>query len=128
MRFLSKCPFCADDKINKPIKPKMKILIDQGPKYRYIVDTLNLTDDLSTVTEYLYGLDIIEHFSKFYHCYLLENKTANLVLSKIQLFIKEKGKCKIIQSDRGTEFNNNVLKPYFENNDIKHITSSPYHP
>lgn len=125
--FLSKCAICSADKIKNPIKPEMKIISDEGPKYRYIVDTWNLPDDLSTNTEYLYGLDVIDHFSKFYHCYLLRNKGANLVLSKIILFINENGKCKILQSDRGTEFNNNIMKIYCENNDIKHIISSPYH-
>jgi hypothetical protein len=52
----------------------------------------------------------------------------DLVISKIKLFIVNKGKCKIIQSDNGKEFDNIQMKIFCENSNIKFIKSSPYHP
>ena len=37
-------------------------------------------------------------------------------------------KCKIFQTDNGLEFNNNNLKLFLENENIKYIRSAPYHP
>ena len=51
-----------------------------------------------------------------------------LVLSKIKLFINNNGICKIIQTDNGKEFDNTQMKLFCENNNIKFIKSSPYHP
>ena len=60
--------------------------------------------------------------------FLLRNKTADLVLSKIKSFIRNNGQCQIFQTDNGKEFNNIVLKTYLENNNIKYLRSAPYHP
>ena len=38
------------------------------------------------------------------------------------------GKCKIFQTDNGTEFKNAELKTFLEKEGIKHIFSRPYHP
>ena len=37
------------------------------------------------------------------------------------------GKCKIFQTDNGTEFKNAELKTFLENEGIKQIFSRPYH-
>ena len=52
----------------------------------------------------------------------------SLVISKIKLFIINNGKSKIIQTDNGKEFDNMKMRIYCENNNIKFIKSSPYHP
>ena len=38
------------------------------------------------------------------------------------------GKCKIFQTDNGTEFKNSELKTFFENKEIKQVFSRVYHP
>ena len=38
------------------------------------------------------------------------------------------GKCKIFQTDNGTEFKNAELKTFLENEGIKQIFSRPYNP
>ena len=60
--------------------------------------------------------------------YLLKNKSADLVLAKIKSFIRSNGTCDIFQTDNGKKFNNQILKIYLENNNIKFLRSSPYHP
>ena len=51
--------------------------------------------------------------------YLLKNKSSELVLAKIKSYIRTNNKCEIFQTDNGKEFNNQNLKIYLENNDIK---------
>ena len=36
---------------------------------------------------YKNNLDITDHFSKFYYCYLLKNKTMDIFISKIKYFL-----------------------------------------
>lgn len=75
---------------------------------------------------YLYVLDIINHFSKLLINYLLKNKESDLIISKIKGSIITDGSCKIFQTYNGLEFNNN-LKFFLENNNINYICSAPYH-
>jgi len=76
---------------------------------------------------YLYFFDVFYHFSKCSQNYLLKNKESELILSKIKTFININGPCKIFQTDNGSEFNNNILKLYLENLNIKYIHSAPFH-
>ena len=127
-KFVAKCEICNADKNIKKIKPPPKIILDEGPRFRYVVDIWKLSESLAENSEYIYILDCVDHFSKFLNAYLLKNKTMDLVISKIKLFIVNKGKCKIIQSDNGKEFDNIQMKIFCENSNIKFIKSSPYHP
>ena len=127
-KFVAKCEICNADKNIKKIKPPPKIILDEGPRFRYVVDIWELPESLAENSEYIYILDCVDHFSKFLNAYLLKNKTMDLVISKIKLFIVNNGKCKIIQSDNGKEFDNIQMKIFYENSNIKFIKSSPYHP
>ena len=49
----------------------MKIILDNGPHYRYLADLWYLNKDIRDLTGYNYVLDIIEHFSKCYYGNLL---------------------------------------------------------
>ena len=126
--FLNNCELCNADKKKKLIKPPVKIILDNGPRCRYVFDIYNIPEELSKNTPYLYILDCVDHFSKYINSFLLVNKTMPLVLSKIKLFINNNGICKIIQTDNGKEFDNTQMKLFCENNNIKFIKSSPYHP
>ena len=126
--YLNECELCNGNKKNNKIIPPVKIILDEGPKYRYIFDIYNIPETLHENTPYIYILDCVDHFSKFMNAYLLKNKTMSLVISKIKLFIINNGKSKIIQTDNGKEFDNMEMRIYCENNNIKFIKSSPYHP
>ena len=58
----------------------------------------------------------------------MKTKSAEEVLKKIDIFIENFGKPKILQVDNGTEFTNNLLDSYCSKNNIKLIHSSPFHP
>ena len=76
----------------------------------------------------MYALDVIDHFSKWCYFFLLKNKGASLVLSKMKSFFEINGKPELFPTDNGKEFKNNKLKYYLENHNIKYIISTPYHP
>ena len=112
----------------KELKKKNKIIIDNGPHYRYVADLWYLNNSIQENSGYKYVIDIIDHFSKWYGGYLLKTKSAEEVLKKIDFYIENFGKPKILQVDNGTEFSNNLLDSYCIENGIKLIHSSPYHP
>ena len=125
---IKSCAVCNKPFKFKSLSKKMKIIIDNGPHYRYVADLWYLNGDLKEDTGYSYILDIIDHFSKWYNGYLLKTKNADEVLTKIEMFIENFGSCKILQVDNGTEFKNKLLETYCNNNNIKLVHSSPYHP
>ena len=126
-QFIQNCGQChAISNITK-IPKKQKLIITRGPHIRYQADIWYLPDELKE-NNYLYFLDIIDHFSKWSNSYLLKNKESQLVLAKIKSFILMNGPCKIFQMDNGLEFNNFNLKIYLENLNIDYIGSAPYHP
>ena len=126
--FINNCGVCHSVIVGKKLPNNPKIIISYGPNKRYQCDLWYLPETLKENTDYEYCLDIIDHFSKWLGSYLLKNKSAELVLSKIKNFFRENGKCEIFQTDNGKEFNNIQLKTYLENNNIKYLRSAPYHP
>ena len=103
-------------------------MLTYGSHKRYQSDIWYLPENLRENSNYLYCLDIIDHFSKWLGSFLLKNKNADLVVAKIKSFIRYNGTCQIFQTDNGKEFNNILLKTYLENNNIKYLRSAPYHP
>ena len=73
-------------------------------------------------------IDFIDHFSKFYWGFLIENRTAETSLKYIKKYFALNKKPKLLQSDNGKEFDNLLIKEYLENNNVKHIRSRPHHP
>ena len=126
--YIKSCPVCNPQHKRKKIKMPLKLIIDEGPHYRYEADIWYLDKELKTNNNYEYCLDIIDHFSKWLYSYLLTDKTMALVTSKIKLYIMNYGKCKIFQTDNGTEFKNAELKTFLANEGIKQVFSRVYHP
>ena len=126
--FIKSCGECYSVKYSKPLDKKPIIIKTYGPHIRYQADLWYLPDELKKGSKYLYVLDVIDHFSKWCYCFLLKNKGASLVLSKIKSFFEINGKPELFHTDNGKEFKNNELKYYLENHNIKYITSAPYHP
>lgn len=124
---IKKCLICTV-RIQKKIKLPITQILDEGPRYRYQADLQYLRNDLKTNNNYLYCLDLIDHFSKWAESYLLFDKTMNSVVSKIKLFILNNGKCRIFQCDNGPEFHIHELQAFLENEEIKLIFLRPRHP
>ena len=69
---------------------------------------------------YKYILTVIDFFSKFSFCYPLKNKNSNEIINSFKdIFKKSKRKPNFIQSDEGSEFTNNQVQKFFNDNNIK---------
>ena len=107
-----------------------KIILDEGPHYRMLVDITYLDECyFNNKTKYKYIIDTIDHFSEYYWGFLISPKNAEVVLNKIKSFICINKKPKIIQTDNGLKFKNHLLSKYLENEGIFHLflpgSSSP---
>ena len=80
--FIKLCPNCNTSNKFKKLKVAKKIIIENGPHYRYIADLWQLPKDISKDTGYKCILDIVEHFSKWYYGYLLKSKEGEEVFKK----------------------------------------------
>ena len=127
-KFIKACPNCNTSNKFQKLKGKNKIILENGPHYRYVADLWQIPKEISRKVEYKYILDIVDHFSKWYYGYLLHSKEAEEVLKNIEIYIENFGKPKILQTDNGKEFDNQHINNYCKENDIKLIHSSPYHP
>lgn len=128
LNFVKACPFCNNSNKYKKLKGKNKIIIENGPHYRYVADLWTLPKEITKYTKYKYILDIVDHFSKWYYGYLLFSKEAEEVFKNMEIFLENFGYPKILQMDNGGEFKNNIIKTFCEDNNISIIYSSPYHP
>ena len=127
-QFIKQCGFCHSENVIEKVPNIPKIILSKGPHKRYQADMWYLPDKIKENSDYLYCLDIIDHFSKWIFSCMLKNKTAELIMAKFKAFIRENGNCEIFQTDNGKKFNNELLKLYLENNHIKFLRSVPYHP
>ena len=59
------CKFCDKPNKFKSLPKKNKIILDNGPHYRYVADIWYLNQDIRDITDYNYVLDIIDHFNKW---------------------------------------------------------------
>lgn len=75
-----------------------------------------------------YLFNFKDHFSKFCKGFIINNKTADEIIKKFKIFIKEFGKPKLVQNDNGGEFTANIYKLFCEEQNIKYIYGSPHHP
>ena len=113
----------------KKLLKKPKVIKDEGPHYRLLVDFTYLDQKYyHGKTKYKYIIDSIDHFSKFYWGFLTEDKSANTAFLKIKMFILINKKPVLLQTDNGLEFHNRLLSESLENEDVKHIFSRSHHP
>ena len=69
--YIELCPHWNTGNRFKQLKGENKIIIENGPHYRYVEDIWALPTEIANVTNYKYILDIVDHFSKWYNGYLL---------------------------------------------------------
>ena len=109
-------------------KPDIIQIVPKGPKYVYQIDLTEIPIKLQTDENAKYIISIIDTFSKFGYCYILNNKRADSVLGKIKDFINKFGKPNSIQTDKGKEFTNALLNKYCDELEIKLFLGRPYLP
>ena len=127
--YINNCEICQQLHKNKGRKPEIKQIISKGPRERYVVDLVDITDNIDdNKREFRYIMNIIDHYSKLVGSYLVRKKTAKEILNHINNFISLYGEPGILQCDHGKEFDNNELKEYCKCKNIKLIYSGVRHP
>ena len=86
-----------------------KQIITKGAKERYVADGWQLHTELVNVSGFKWVIDIIDHFSKFMASYPIEDNNAINVLNAIKEFCMYVGYPKILQTDNGLEYNNEMI-------------------
>ena len=112
------------EKVHQPI-------ISHYPLDRLQIDLIDLDDIKGFNHQNRYVLTIIDHFSKYAWAYPLTKKTDEKVYNALKDLIDNQlkdRKIHILQSDNGAEFVNHKVKQLLEDNDIVHITTTPYSP
>ena len=107
--------------IEKSKREKTITILSHGPRDRYVVYLWYLPEYLKGNFNYLYVLDIIDHFSKQCNSYLLNTKEKYEVFTHIRDFIEKYGKSNYLVTDNGTEFKNKLLTEHCKVNIIKFI-------
>lgn len=112
--------------LHKPVRRRYK-------RRRYIVETIDSLwqVDLADMQKlsrwndtFKYLLVVIDVFSKFLWVIPVKNKSAGVTKSAFEyLFTNQARKPVKLMSDKGTEFNNSIVKTYLENLGIHYYTS-----
>ncbi len=73
-------------------------------------------------------LTIIDHFSRFVNLYPMSTRTAESVISKLDMVLKAYGAPRVLLTDNAREFCSEKLKALCRENEIRLVHSTPYHP
>ena len=70
----------------------------------------------------------MDHFSKYIISFLISNKKASTIVSKLNICFKNYGIPEQLNCDNGKEFINKKVKKLVHSNNIKLIKGMPYNP
>ena len=112
----------------KKIKLNSKQIITKGSKERYVVDGWQLYETLANESGFKWVIDIKDQFNKFMASFPIVDNTAINALNYIKEFFVFVCFPTLLQTDKGVEYCNNLIKDFCSENNIKYIKSSPQHP
>lgn len=75
-----------------------------------------------------YFLIIVDAYSRWPELFVVNNTTSATVVKILRTVFATHGLCDVIVSDNGTSFVSNETKQFLNANNIRHITTAPYHP
>ena len=117
--FVENCTTYLKLRGGKKLTLTPKHIITKGAKERYVIDGWKLHNELAEYSGYKWVIDIIDYFSKFMGSFpVVENNAIN-VLNGIKEFCYYVGFPKIIQTDNGAEYNNNLFAEFCDKNNIQ---------
>ena len=128
--FIANCIICIEEKYEKNCNIP-KIILANGPLDRVVVDLWQIPKDMinafqtNTNNNYRYVLLCVDHFSKYTWGALINNKEAE---TKFEIIFSQFNAPNILQHDNGKEFDNQLVRVFCQQNNIKIIKSSVRHP
>ena len=73
-------------------------------------------------------LVIVDAHSKWLDAHVVNSATSQATIQKLRSVFSTHGLLEVIVSDNGTSFTSKEFATFVHSNDIKHLTSAPYHP
>ncbi len=90
--------------------------------------SIDITEMESGAIGQKYVLIVIDHFSRFVNLYPMSTRTAESVVSKLDMVVEAYGAPRVLSADNAREFCSEKLKAWCRENGISLVHSTPYHP
>jgi hypothetical protein len=116
------CSACMSGKAKRSIIPKESEYVRSKELFgRVFMDLSGPFDNL--LNDLKYVIMFVDDYSRLKTCYLIGNKTSEQILHVLQLYfntviLPTGRKCKVIRSDNGSEFYNNLVLNFLIENEI----------
>lgn len=75
-----------------------------------------------------YFLIIVDAYSRWPELFMVNNTTSATVVNLLRTVFATHGLCDVVVSDNGTSFVSSETKKFLDANNIRHVTTAPYHP
>lgn len=98
-------------------------VIVSGIDDQWDMDLADMSNIASENDQFRYLLVVVDIFSKYLWIQVLKNKSAKVVVEAMKKILAGNRKCKKIRTDKGKEFNNNIMKSYLKNEGIQYFTT-----
>ena len=125
VKLVKSCPQCQKYNITRKGYHPLRPVYSHLPGDHWAMDLAELPTSLSGNKYMLVMLDICTRF-----CILrcIPNKEATTIVKHLVQIFSDFGYPRIIQSDNGTEFKNNIMRLLTESTGLDHRITTPYHP
>ncbi len=90
--------------------------------------SIDITHMGSATTSHRYVLTVLDHFSRFVNFYPKSTRTAESVVSKLDVVTESYGNPRVLLTDNAREFCSVVLRNWCRENGVKLVHCTPYHP
>ena len=125
-KFVKECVTCQQFKAARGLQQQWQELPSvEQPMDRVSID---VTDMGNATPGSRYVLTVIDHFSRFVNFYPLTSRTSDNIIRKLDDLVNSYGSPRILLTDNAREFCSGALEEWCEENGIRLVHSTPYHP
>lgn len=124
--FINNCETCMKNKHQKYTKEPL--VLTHTPQKSFETISVDTVGPIRISNGYRYILTLQCELTKYVEAYPLETKEAETIAKTlVEKFILKYGSFKTLKTDKGTEFNNDLLHRICKILNINHVTSTPFH-
>ena len=126
-KFIENCELCQRQKMKKAIQPLQELPLPVMPWELLGIDLVGPLTESYNGNKYIFT--VIDHFSSWTEAFAIRDKEAETIAKVfMEELISRFSFPKMIISDRGSEFCNNILTELTKLFNVCKIKTSPYHP
>ena len=124
---INQCITCKVRSLKKNKVPLQKMDEVEYPGQKWSLDLVGPFPESALGNKY--ALTAVDHYSSWAECWPIPNKrTENIVKLVIDELVPRFSVPQIILTDNGTEFTSHLFDDMCHELNVKHVTTSPYHP